>query len=85
MNGPVDVSVRESYSSPMPRALEREFFIDNQLARIHFIIMMIRWSGIAPWEFEFPFLGSLTSTFLQQLQQSNSSTLPLTDSSKKSC
>ena len=25
---------------------------------------MIRWTGLAPWEFEFPFPGSLTSTFL---------------------
>jgi len=32
------------------------------LARIHFIIVMIRWTGLAPWEFEFPFPGSLTST-----------------------
>ena len=24
---------------------------------------MIRWTGLAPWEFEFPFPGSLTSTF----------------------
>ena len=24
---------------------------------------MIRWAGLAPWEFEFPFPGSLTSTF----------------------
>jgi len=31
------------------------------LVRIHFIIVMIRWTGLAPWEFEFPFLGSLTS------------------------
>jgi len=43
---------------------EREFFIDNLLARNHFIIVMIRWTGLAPWEFEFPFPGSLTSTFL---------------------
>jgi len=43
---------------------EREFFIDNLLVRIHFIIMMIRWTGLAPWKFEFPFPGSLTSTFL---------------------
>jgi len=43
---------------------EREFFIDNLLARIHFIIVMIRWTGLSPWEFEFPFPGSLTSTFL---------------------
>ena len=32
--------------------------------RIHFIIVMIRWTGLAPWEFECPFSGSLTSTFL---------------------
>jgi len=25
---------------------------------------MIRWTGLAPWEFAFPFPGSLTSTFL---------------------
>ena len=43
---------------------QREFFIDNLLVRIHFIIVMIRWTGLAPWEFEFPFPGSLTSTFL---------------------
>jgi len=45
---------------------EREFFIDNLLVRIHFIIEMIRWTGIAPWEFEFPFPGSLISTFLSR-------------------
>ena len=44
---------------------ERELSIDNLLVRIHFIIVMIRWTGFAPWEFEFPFPGSLTSTFLQ--------------------
>jgi len=45
---------------------EREFFIDNLLVRIHFIIVMIGWTGLAPWEFEFPFPGSLTSTFLRR-------------------
>ena len=30
---------------------EREFFIDNLLVRIHFIIVMIEWTGLAPWEF----------------------------------
>ena len=25
---------------------------------------MSRWTGLAPWDFEFPFPGSLTSTFL---------------------
>ena len=47
---------------------EREFFIDNLLVRIHFIIEMIWWTGLAPWEFEFPFPGSLISTFLIQEQ-----------------
>jgi len=35
-------------------AREREFFIDNLLVRIHFIIVMIRWTGLALWDFEFP-------------------------------
>ena len=26
----------------------REFFIDNLLVRIHFIVVMIRWTGLAP-------------------------------------
>ena len=43
---------------------ERESFIDNLLVRIHYIIVMIKWTGLAPWEFEFPFPGSLTSTSL---------------------
>jgi len=28
--------------------VERAFFFDNLLVRIHFNIMMIRWSGLAP-------------------------------------
>jgi len=43
---------------------EREFYIDNLPVRIHFSIVTIRWSGLAPWEFEFPFPSSLASTFL---------------------
>ena len=39
---------------------EREFFIDNLLVQI----LMMRWTGLAPWEFELPFPGSLTFTFL---------------------
>jgi len=27
---------------------EIEFFIDNLLVRIHFIIVMMRWTGLAP-------------------------------------
>ena len=43
---------------------ERDFFIDNLLVRIHFVIEMIWWTGLAPLVFEFPFPGSLTSTLL---------------------
>ena len=25
---------------------------------------MVRWTGLAPWEFEFPFPGSLASTLI---------------------
>ena len=45
---------------------EREFFTDNLLVRIHLIIEMIWWTGLAPWEFELPVPGSLTSTFKRQ-------------------
>ena len=43
---------------------ERGFLIDNLLARIHFIIEMIWWTDLAPWEFEFSFPDSLIATFL---------------------
>ena len=49
------------YSSDLPP--ERQFFTDDLLVRIHFIIVMIRWTGLAPWEFEFPFPSSLIFTF----------------------
>ena len=42
---------------------EREFFIDNLLVRIHFFIEMIWWTGLVPWEVDFPFTVSLISTF----------------------
>ena len=29
---------------------EREFFISNLLVRIYFITVMIKWTGLAPWE-----------------------------------
>ena len=28
----------------------RDFCIDNLLVRVHLIIVMIRWTGLAPWE-----------------------------------
>ena len=57
---------RASTSRPSNARAETEFFIDNLLVRIHFIIVMIRWTGLAPWEYALPFLGSPTSTFLAQ-------------------
>ena len=58
---------RPSPSDSSPRdCRKREFFIDNLLVRIHFTIETIWWTGLAPWEFEFPFPGSLTSTFKPQ-------------------
>ena len=29
---------------------ERDFLIDNLLVRIHYIIVMIKWTGLVPWE-----------------------------------
>jgi len=26
--------------------------VDNLLVRVHFIVVMVRWAGLAPWEFE---------------------------------
>jgi hypothetical protein len=43
----------------------KEFFIDNLLVRIHFIIEMIWWTGLTAGEFELPFPGNRTSTFLE--------------------
>ena len=44
----------------MGRETEGEFFIDNLLVRTYFIIVMICWTGLAPWEFKSLFAGSLT-------------------------
>ena len=63
----------DSPHPPARRALpcqERDVFVDNLLVRIHFIIVMVGWIGLAPWEFEFPFPGSLTSTFLSSAKVS---------------
>ena len=54
-------------SGPVPEGTywtESEILIDNVMARNDCIIVVIRWSGLAPWVFGFPFPGSLTSTFL---------------------
>jgi hypothetical protein len=40
----------------------KEFLIDNLLVRIHLIIVIIWWTGLAPWELEISFSGSLKTT-----------------------
>ena len=30
---------------------ERDFFIGKLLVRNHFIIVMLKWTGLAPWDF----------------------------------
>ena len=62
-NAPTSEPAHQKGSHPRTCG-EREFFIDNILVRIHLIIQMIWWTGLAPWESEFPFPGSLTPTFL---------------------
>ena len=79
------VQIRQLWAGPCRRRGVREFFVDNLLVRIHFIIMMIRWTGLAPWVFEFPFPGSLTSTFLVSTKACQMPSAPgtwLTDNSQ---
>ena len=53
--------VRQGPLQRRPLVRESEFFIDNLLVRVHRCFWC---TGLAPWEFEFPFPGSLISTFL---------------------
>ena len=39
-------------------AIANEVLHPCNLVRIHFIIVMIRWIGLAPWELGFPFPGN---------------------------
>ena len=55
--------MKESLGLDPDEDSEKEFFIDNLLVRSHFIIVMIRWTGLAPWEIEYPFPGA---TFLRR-------------------
>jgi len=54
----------EPKPNTLNRSRDREFFIDNLLVRIHFITVMIWWTGLAPWEFKFSFPGSCIPPFL---------------------
>jgi len=41
--------------------------MDDLLVRIQFVVVLIRWTGLAPWDFGFPFPGSRISTFRETL------------------
>ena len=56
---------------------EREFFIDNLLVWVHRCFWC---TGLAPWEFESPFPGSLISTFLGGLTNISHSSQSLSHS-----
>ena len=58
---------------------------DNLLVQIHSIIVMIRCTGLAPWEFEFPFRGSLISTFLVEVDKLRGQTSRFLPSSSPTC
>ena len=47
---------------------DSDFFVVKLLVRIHFIIKMTWWTGLAPWELEFPFTGSLISTITRKVR-----------------
>ena len=52
---------------PEKRPSERERVIYGQPTGPNQpIIVMIRWTGLAPWEFEFPFSRSWASKFLEK-------------------
>jgi len=59
LKSPLPLPPRETFAGE-----KREFFIDNLLVQIHVIIVMIRWTGLAPWEFEFPFDEKVVATRL---------------------
>ena len=63
------------YMETISRKRDRKFFIDNILVQIHFNLEMIRWTGLAPWEFEFSFPGSLPSTLLKNKTKGNTGLL----------
>ena len=55
---------------------QRDPFVDNLLVRIHFISVMIQWTGLAPWEFESFFPGRLASTLLNDWKPDTSAESP---------
>ena len=61
--GVATFSLLSDETASIPYGREREFFFDNLLVRIYFIIEMIWLTSLVPRELEFTFSGSLTSTF----------------------
>ena len=59
----LSLSLARSPLSFSPLTLSRRFEESSFLTTHRLIIVMIVWTGLAPWDFEFPFSGSLTSTF----------------------
>ena len=60
--GPMVVLGERAVSYKRGTPAGRELFIDNLLVRTHFIIEMIWWTGLAPWEIEFPCPQVATAT-----------------------
>jgi len=48
MRGQVKQACLAKYGGMEEVPLQREFFIANLLVRVHFIVVMIRWTGLAP-------------------------------------
>ena len=68
---------------PNDAILPRREFIVNLLVRIHVIIVMIWWTGLAPWELKFSFPGGLTSAFL--VCHARPRTFHISNARKKKC
>jgi len=62
-----EVSLCRNVEGAVKHALGGADVGGHLLVRIHYIIVMIRWTGLAPWEFEFRFPGSLASTHFAPL------------------
>jgi len=50
---------------------QRDFFIDNLLVRIHFIIVMIRWTGLVQMEHVVRLMGAAHTHWEQCLARAN--------------
>jgi len=44
--------IRRTKVCTYPILHQSEFCIDDLLVRVHFIIVMMKWIGLAPWEVE---------------------------------